>query len=158
MKKITLLMVTLLFALIFINVSYADEVSGDVSTSKTATYTDSDKSSADIDELDNRMGNASKTTIKNLTSKEEEIAEYTEKFGGNKTNATVLYYLKKVAYYSVPVCFVGLVIAGLNFFIIGNKKLEKREAGFKMLVTLIVGLIVFQALPLLFTIIALAGR
>ena len=95
-------------------------------------------------------------TIEHLTTKEEKIQYYSEKCG-NVTNGTVLYYLYEVQKYSVPVCFIGLVIASLNFFIIGNKKLDKREQGFGMLIAFGLGLIVFQVLPLLFAIIV-AGR
>ena len=104
-------------------------------------------------EISGEVGNASSTTINNLTSKEEEIEQYTKALKGNRTNGTVMYYLVLVRLYSIPVIFILMVIASLNYFIIGNKKLEKRESGFKMLVTLIVGLIVFQILPLLFAII-----
>ena len=109
------------------------------------------------EEVKKNSGNASETALNNLSSKDKKIKEYTEKLNGNATNGTVLYYLYEIQSYSIPVCFVGLVIASLNFFIIGNKKLEKREQGFRMLVTLIIGLIVFQVLPLLFAIIV-AGR
>ena len=103
-------------------------------------------------EISGEMGNASSTTINNLTSKDEKIKKYSEALG-DKTNGTVLYYLELARKYSYPVIFVLMVIASLNYFIIGNKKLEKRENGFRMLVTLVVGLIVFQILPLLFAII-----
>lgn len=108
------------------------------------------------EELEDRNGNASITTIENLTTQEEKIAYYSEKLN-SKENGTVLYWLYEVAKYSVPVCFIGLVIASLNFFIIGNKKLEKREQGFNMLIGFGLGLVVFQVLPLLFAIIV-AGR
>ena len=96
-------------------------------------------------------------TIEHLTTKDEKIQYYSEKLGGNNTNGTVLYYLYEIQKYSVPVCFIFLVIASLNFFIIGNKKLDKREQGFGMLIAAGLGLIVFQVLPLLFAIIV-AGR
>ena len=107
-------------------------------------------------ELEDRNGNASITTIERLKTKEEKIAYYTEKCG-NSTNGTVMYYLYEIQKYSIPVCFIGLVIASLNFFIIGNKKLDKREQGFSMLIAFGLGLIVFQVLPLLFAILV-AGR
>ena len=103
-------------------------------------------------EISGEMGNASSTTINNLTSKDKKIDEYTKALKGDRTNGTVLYYLELARKYSYPVIFVLMVIASLNYFIIGNKKLDKRESGFRMLVTLIVGLIVFQVLPLLFAI------
>lgn len=145
MKKISMLLVVLMTTLlvttpVFAAPEQAAVVSGEVM----------------YEELEERNGNASLTTIENLTTKEEKIEYYSEKCG-NKTNGTALYYLYEVQKYSVPVCFIGLTIAALNFFIIGNKKLDKREQGFSMLIGFGLGLIVFQVLPLLFAIIV-AGR
>ena len=95
-------------------------------------------------------------TIENLTTREEKIQYYSEKCG-DEASGTVLYWLYEVQKYSVPICFILLVVASLNFFIIGNKKLDKREQGFGMLIACGLGLIVFQVLPLLFAIIV-AGR
>ena len=162
MKKSIIILITMIIICLSFSYTFAsvEDGSGEKLTSISTTEakdTTEKNDSSDIEELDDRMGNASKTTIENVNSKEAKIEQYTKELGGNRTNGTVLYYLKEVQKYSIPVCFVGLVIASLNFFIIGNKKLEKRESGFRMLVTLIVGLIVFQVLPLLFAIIV-AGR
>ena len=108
-------------------------------------------------ELDSRRGNASKVTISRITKQEEKIDKATKDLGGDRTYGLVFYWLTVVKDYSIPVFFVLLTIASLNYFIIGNKKLDKREQGFKMIVTLIIGLIVFQVLPFLFAIIV-AGR
>ncbi len=152
MKKISLIISALILSMSFLFVSNV------MADNLPETSTETTQSSKDENtELDNPYGNASKVTISRLKTKEEKIAYYTEALGGNKTNGVVLYWLNVVKDYSVPVCFVLLVIAALNFFIIGNKKLDRREKGFSMLVTLIVGLIVFQVLPFLFAIIV-AGR
>ncbi len=110
-------------------------------------------------ETDTEMlpGNASDTVIKNVTSREEKIAEYTEKYGGDVFYGKTAYYLGVAQKYSIPICFIGLAIGALNFFIIGNKKLDKREQGFGMIVAFLLGLVVFQVLPLLFAIVV-AGR
>ena len=156
MKKISMIVVVVMIALFTASFSLASgEISAD--TSQSSIQETSSEPYKLPDEVKSEKGNASKTTLKNLASKDEKIRKYTEALGGNKTNGTVLYYLYEVQKYSIPVCFVGLVIASLNFFIIGNKKLDKREQGFRMLVSIIVGLIVFQVLPLLFAIIV-AGR
>ncbi|MBO5143198.1 MAG: hypothetical protein J6C46_09495 [Clostridia bacterium] len=144
MKKISMLMVVIISTLFLITPIYAE--SGNVQNSGESVYS----------ELEDKRGNASITTIKKLKTKEEKIAYYTEKCG-SATNGNVMYYLYEIQKYSVPVCFIGLVIASLNFFIIGNKKLDKREQGFGMLIAFGLGLIVFQVLPLLFAIIV-AGR
>ncbi len=167
MKKISLLLCAMLIAVFASTTIFASGESEvakeEVAVPKTTAVNETSAVSETAKIESNPMlSEASKTTQKNLTSKEEEIQKYMKprEEGGSglsRTNATVLYYLHLIQLYSYPVCFVGLAIASLNFFIIGNKKLEKREQGFRMLVTLIVGLIVFQVLPLLFAIIV-AGR
>ena len=101
--------------------------------------------------------NASETVINNVKNREERIAEYTAKYGGDAVYGKTAYYLNLAQKYSIPICFIGLAIGALNFFIIGNKKLEKREQGFGMIVAFLLGLVVFQVLPLLFAIVV-AGR
>jgi len=139
MKKISMLLVMVITTLFLCSVGFAS--SGNIKETEEYNYS----------ELEERPGNASLVTIEKLTTKEEKIEYYSEKCG-NTTNGTVLYYLYEIQKYSFPVCFIGLVIASLNFFIIGNKKLDKREQGFGMLIAFGLGLIVFQVLPLLFAI------
>lgn len=147
-----LLLVMSAFSTVFASGDFESDTSVKVED-KVETKKEEIKVTSSEEIQEDKISDASKKTQKNLVSKEEKIRQNTEKLGGNRTNGTVLYYLELVRSYSYPVCFIGLVIASLNFFIIGNKKLEKREQGFKMLVTIIVGLIVFQVLPLLFAII-----
>ena len=101
--------------------------------------------------------NASETVLNNVKNREEKIAEYTAKYGGDAVYGKTAYYLGLAQKYSIPICFIGLAIGALNFFIIGNKKLEKREQGFGMIVAFLLGLVVFQVLPLLYAIVV-AGR
>lgn len=101
--------------------------------------------------------NASNTVLNNIKSRNEKIAEYTAKYGGDPVYGKTAYYLNLAQKYSIPICFIGLAIGALNFFIIGNKKLEKKEQGFGMIITFLLGLVVFQVLPLLFAIVV-AGR
>ena len=140
MKKISMLLVAVMSALMLTAPVYA--------------VAENSQTSGEVQQVE--LSDASSTTIEKLTTKEEKIKENAEKTG-SVTNGTVLYYLQEIQKYSVPVCFIGLVIASLNFFIIGNKKLDKREQGFGMLIAFGLGLIVFQILPLLFAIIV-AGR
>lgn len=112
---------------------------------------------AEENEGDILQGNASETVMNHMTNKEQKIAEYTEKYGGDEVYGKTAYYLGVAQKYSIPVCFIGLAIGAVNFFIIGNKKLEKKEQGFGMIVTFLLGLVVFQVLPLLFAIVV-AGR
>ena len=142
MKKLSILFGVLISTLLLITPVFA--TNENIQTSAETVYEEQEKN-VDLH-----------PTIEHLTTREEKIQYYSEKCG-NETNGTVLYYLYEVQKYSVPICFIGLVIASLNFFIIGNKKLDKREQGFGMLIAFGLGLIVFQVLPLLFAIIV-AGR
>ena len=152
MKKFYLVLIAFVLSLGIFSFSMA---AGSGNTEKASNQ--ESVSQSDTEELNNRRGNASKTTINRVTTQSEKIDKYTKDLGGNRTNGLVFYWLSVVREYSIPVFFILFVIAGLNFFIIGNKKLDKREQGFNMIVTLIVGLIVFQVLPFLFAIIV-AGR
>ena len=142
MKRISMLLVVFMSAFILTTPVLASDNSVQVS------------GEAQYEEVE--LSDASETTIKKLETKEEKIAYYSEKCG-DPHYGIALYYLYEIQKYSLPVCFIGLVIASLNFFIIGNKKLDKREQGFGMLIAFGLGLIVFQVLPLLFAIIV-AGR
>ncbi|MBR4110729.1 MAG: hypothetical protein IKK43_03445 [Clostridia bacterium] len=108
-----------------------------------------------IGEMTN-LSNASETTLENLTTKEEKIAYYTEKYG-DETEGRVAYWISIAQKYSIPVFFLLLIWGALNFFIIGNKKLQQREKGFSIIIGSIIGAIVFQAIPLIYAIFV-AGR
>ncbi|MBO5179728.1 MAG: hypothetical protein J6B87_05225 [Clostridia bacterium] len=117
--------------------------------------TDAKENTAIIEETTSRS-NASKTTLENLTTKEEKIAYYTEKYG-DETEGRVAYWISIAQKYSIPVFFLLLIWGALNFFIIGNKKLQQREKGFSIIVGSIIGIIAFQAIPLIYAIFV-AGR
>lgn len=117
--------------------------------------TDAKENTLITEEMTNRS-NASETTLENLTTKEEKIAYYTEKYG-DETEGRVAYWISIVQKYSIPVFFLLLIWGAFNFFIIGNKKLQQREKGFSIIIGSIIGLIAFQAIPLIYAIFV-AGR
>lgn len=102
------------------------------------------------------LSNASETTLDNLTTKEEKIAYYTEKYG-DATEGNVAYWISVIQKYSIPVFFLLLIWGAFNFFIVGNKKLQQREKGFSMILGSMIGMIVFQAIPLIYALFV-AGR
>ena len=115
MKKISLLLATVLLVIFVATPVFASGILG-ANSGESVTYVESNDSNE-------KLSQASKTTQRNLTAKEEEIQKYmkSRNDGGlelNRGNATVLYYLHLIQLYSYPVCFVGLAIASLNFFII----------------------------------------
>lgn len=102
------------------------------------------------------MTPASEKILENMTTKERKIAEYSDKFN-DKNLGTIAYYLDVIQLYSIPVCIIGLIWGAFNFYIIGEKKLDKREQGFSFIVSFLCGFVAFQVLPLVFALLV-AGK
>lgn len=107
-------------------------------------------------EIQEEMTPASTKIINNTSKKERKIAEYKDKYNDN-TYAYTAYYLDLVQAYSIPVCIIGITIGAFNFYIIGEKKLDKKEKGFAFIMAFLCGLVFFQALPLVFALLV-AGK
>lgn len=102
------------------------------------------------------LNDASETIIGSVDKKSKRIAELTDRYN-DKLFGTVAYYLELAQKYSFPICFIGITIGAFNFLIIGNKKLDKKEQGFSMIVGFTIALVVFNVMPLILALIA-AGR
>ena len=89
-----------------------------------------------------------------MSKKERKIAKYTDKYN-NKTLAYTAYGLDVAQLYSIPVFIILITWGAFNCYIIGEKKLDKREHGFAMIVAGLVGLVVFQVLPFLFALLVI---
>lgn len=98
---------------------------------------------------DDELSGASEEVIGAVTKKDKKIAELSDKYN-DKFLGTVAYYLDVVRYYSTPIFFIFLTIGAFNFFIVGNKKLDKKEQGFGWITACIIGWVVFQCIPLVF--------
>lgn len=110
----------------------------------------------DRDIEDTNRPEASKEIIGNLTKAQRRkahlITVYNDEFLG-----TIAYGLELVRSYSLPVIFIIMTIGFFNFLIIGNKKLDKKEQGYSMIVFSILALVVFWVLPLLYSVL-FAGK
>lgn len=104
----------------------------------------------------NELSGASEKILENMSKKERKIAEYTDKYN-DKNLATVAYVLDRIQLYSIPVCIIGLTWGAFNYYIIGEKKLDKKEQGFGFIVAFLCGLVVFQVIPFVFALLV-AGR
>lgn len=141
MKKISIaITIVMIFTMLFATVTLATEA----------------KENTEITGEVINLSNASETTLENLTTKEEKIAYYTEKYG-DATEGNVAYWISIAQKYSIPVFFLLLIWGAFNFFIVGNKKLQQREKGFSMILGSMIGMIVFQAIPLIYALFV-AGR
>lgn len=85
------------------------------------------------------------------------IKDYQEKYG-SEAYGTTAYVLHIVQVWSIPFCFLGIVIGVICDYVIGLKHLEVKEKGLALIVTFVTLTIICQVLPLVFAIVVKFGR
>lgn len=105
----------------------------------------------DDDQEEANLAGTSKEIMGKFSKKEKRIAELSDKYN-DKGIGEIAYYLEVARYYSTPIFFIFLTIGAFNFFIVGNKKLDKKEQGFGWITACIIGWVFFQCIPLIFAI------
>ena len=88
---------------------------------------------------------------------EQELEEYTEKYG-SETYGLTAYILSKVQLYSIPFCFLGIAFGAIYQYVIGIRRLDIRDRGFMVVIAFITILIICQVLPLIFALIVKGWR
>ena len=85
------------------------------------------------------------------------LEEYKVKYGSDSYGFTA-YILHIVQIYSIPFCFLGIVISIIYKVVIGARHLENLEKGLGMMVAIVTVTIICQVLPLVFAIVVKVGR
>ena len=80
------------------------------------------------------------------------LEQYTEKYGSQAYGLTA-YILHKIQVYSIPFCFLGILVGGIWNYVLGIRHLEAQEKGLAMMVSFVTLTIICQVLPLVFTIV-----
>ncbi len=93
--------------------------------------------------------------IKNEIKTEKD--EYVRKYGSETYGMTAL-ILNKIRIYSIPFCFIGIVIGALYQYVMGTRRLDMRHKGFALIVAFITILVICQVLPLIFAIVVKGWR
>ena len=129
------------------------ETNTEENKNKTDTIINSEENTEN-DTKDSKLEGASEEIIGSISEKEKKIDDLEDKYG-NRGSATIAYYLEQVRYYSTPIFFIFLTIGAFNFFIIGNKKLDKKEQGFGWISACLIGWVFFQCIPLAYALFVL---
>jgi len=85
------------------------------------------------------------------------LEEYKEKYGSDSYGLTA-YILHVVQVYSIPFCFLGIVISIIYKVVIGARHLGNMEKGLGMIVAIVTLTIICQVLPLIFAVVVKMGR
>ena len=90
-------------------------------------------------------------------TQEKTLEDYKEKYASDSYGTTA-YILHLVQVYSIPFCFVGIVISLMFRVILGVRHLESAEKGLGMLVAIVTVTIICQILPLVFAVVVKIGK
>ncbi len=106
----------------------------------------------------NTTGEGTVSQLVEMKDKEEKtLQDYQEAYGSDAYGLTA-YILNKVQVYSIPFCFVGIAISAIYQYVLGIRKLDTRDRGFAIMISIITIFIIAQVLPLIFAIVVKGWR
>ena len=95
--------------------------------------------------------------IEKRTEVTNKVEKYTEKYG-SESYGIAAYVLNTARIYSIPVCFIGIIVGALNQYVLGTRRLDKKHKGYGLIMTFVTLLVICQVLPLIFTIVVMGWR
>ena len=104
---------------------------------------------------------ANSETATNLKEAKEGVSAKLQKYVddyGSYPYGVAAYILNTVRIYSIPFCFVGIVIGAIYQYMLGIRKLDVRDKGFALIITFVTILLICQVLPLIFAIVVNGWR
>ena len=149
-RNIAVIMITLLIMMISVvavNKVYAATTAANVNNTTTQN-----KSTEKV------ITNETESTLVQLKEKEmKSLEDYKETYGSDAYGITA-FALHKLQIFSIPCCFLGIMVGAIYNYILGIRHLETQEKGLALMVTFVTLTIICQVLPLVFTIVVKFGR
>ena len=96
--------------------------------------------------------------IVDLKEKEKKTLEDYQKAYGSDTYGLTAYILGRIQIYSIPFCFLGIAISAIYQYVLGVRKLDTRDKGFAIMISIITIFVIAQVLPLIFAIVVKGWR
>lgn len=112
---------------------------------------------ADNDNIIDEVTSGHSNLLELKESQVNSIEEYKQKYGSDSYGITA-YILHVVQVYSIPFCFLGIVISLIYKLVLGTRHLESAEKGLGMIVAVVTLTIICQVLPLVFALVVKLGR
>lgn len=85
------------------------------------------------------------------------LEDYKEAYGSDAYGLTA-YVLNRVQVYSIPFCFLGIALSAIYQYVLGIRKLDTRDKGFAIMISVITIFVIAQVLPLIFAIVVKGWR
>jgi membrane protein insertase Oxa1/YidC/SpoIIIJ len=93
-----------------------------------------------------------------IKNKEKNTLEDYQKAYESESYGLTAYILSKVQLYSIPFCFIGVAISGIYQYVLGIRKLDTRDKGFAIMISIVTIFVIAQILPLIFAIVVKGWR
>ena len=104
------------------------------------------------------MDNETSSQLVQIKDKElREVEDYKQAYG-SETYGMTAFMLNKVRIYSIPFCFVGIAVAAIYQYVIGVKRIDVRDKGFLLMISIVTIFVICQVLPLIFAIVVKSWR
>lgn len=114
-----------------------------VNSKQTATSSNTQAITSQLVEIKNKE----KTTLE----------DYQESYG-SETYGLTAYILSRIQIYSIPFCFIGIAVSAIYQYVLGIRKLDVRDKGFTIMISIITIFIIAQVLPLIFAVVVKGWR
>jgi hypothetical protein len=140
-KKV--LVITMIFAMFLCCFSAVSFAETDGATLTEAEIIESSETATELYEIKEGV----------INDLDEYVAQY-----GSYPYGVAAFILNKVRIYSIPFCFIGIVVGAIYQYILGIRKLDIRDKGFALIISFVTILLICQVLPLIFTIVVNGWR
>lgn len=158
MKK-TLAVIAIVFCIFGMNIVYATNTVGTTTTTNnsitTTTNTKNNKEKNNVIKDEKKSVTSQLVQIKD--NEKSTLEDYQEAYG-SETYGLTAYILSKVQLYSIPFCFIGVALSAIYQYVLGIRKLDVRDKGFTIMISIITLFVIAQVLPLVFAIVVKGWR
>lgn len=96
--------------------------------------------------------------IVEFKDKEKKTLEDYQEAYGSETYGLTAYVLNRIQVYSIPFCFIGIALSAIYQYVLGIRKLDTRDKGFAIMISVITIFVIAQVLPLIFAIVVKGWR
>ena len=107
----------------------------------------------------NTLENNNKNDVEEMKSKMEvKREEYTEKYGSDAYWLAGFIIEEIVQPYSIPFCFIGIVVGLLFQYVLGTRRLDCKHRGFSTVIVFVTILLICQVLPFIYALVVIGWR
>lgn len=107
----------------------------------------------------NTLENNNKNDVEEMKSEMEvKREEYTEKYGSDAYWLAGFIIEEIVQPYSIPFCFIGIVVGLLFQYVLGTRRLDYKHRGFSTVIVFVTILLICQVLPFIYALVVIGWR